>query len=95
MEDPQFINYLRMGYVASQVITLLVYFYVTVLVSSRISSDARGWQGHVLTCILVDKEEERFDCSKICESEECNGTSSLNPTRMTKAMGKKTKLIWF
>lgn len=33
MEDPQFITYLRIGYVSSQVIALGIYYLITVFVS--------------------------------------------------------------
>ena len=32
MEDPEFINYLRIGYVASQLIAVAVYYFITLKV---------------------------------------------------------------
>lgn len=33
MDDPTFINYLRIFYISSQVLTVAIYFYVTTVVS--------------------------------------------------------------
>jgi hypothetical protein len=36
LEDPEFITYLRIGYVASQLIALAVYWFITLKVSERL-----------------------------------------------------------
>jgi hypothetical protein len=35
MDDPEFINYLRIGYVAAQVIAVGIYYYITLKVGSE------------------------------------------------------------
>jgi hypothetical protein len=36
LEDPDFITYLRIGYVASQLISLAIYWFITLKVSERL-----------------------------------------------------------
>lgn len=42
MEDPTFINYLRIGYVSAQVISLGIYYLITVFVSETLSRSEKS-----------------------------------------------------
>jgi hypothetical protein len=68
LNDPDFIGYLRIAYVVSQVGALLVYYFITMKVSL-----VTFWKPDRRDLTLADPKKERPIGSQICQPAFCYG----------------------
>ena len=64
-DDPQVLTYVRIAYVATQVIVLGVYYYVGQQVRPHLHFISPRGEDGVLTRVLADQEEERPDGAQV------------------------------